>query len=108
MNDPRTVVADPSATYYGIAVGERSLVPGDGAMVGEIRLDDWLREAAAVPATGRGRVGRLADPSRPVRGATAHRQIDTKESRTMTRRLCRPDAPEDLRLEDLSTTAPDA
>ena len=53
MNDPRRVVADPSATYYGIAVGERSLVPADGAMVGEIRLDDWLRESAgatAVPA----------------------------------------------------------
>ena len=50
MNDPRTVIADPSATYFGIAVGERSLVPGDGAMVGEIRLDDWLREAARVPA----------------------------------------------------------
>jgi uncharacterized protein YbjT (DUF2867 family) len=51
MSDPRTVVTDPEATYYGIAVGERSLVPGDGAMVGEIRLDDWLRETTAVPAT---------------------------------------------------------
>ena len=44
MNDPRTVITDPVATYYGIAVNERSLVPEDGAMVGEIRLDDWLRE----------------------------------------------------------------
>ena len=55
MNDPREVVADPAATYYGIAVSERSLVPADGAMVGEIRLDDWLREATAVPATRRER-----------------------------------------------------
>ena len=47
MEDPRPVVADPSATYYGIAVGERTLVPGNGAMVGEIRLDDWLRETTA-------------------------------------------------------------
>ena len=54
MNDPRTVVTDPSATYYGIAVGERSLVPGDGAMVGEIRLDDWLRETTAAPAMATG------------------------------------------------------
>jgi uncharacterized protein YbjT (DUF2867 family) len=54
MNDARTVVADPSATYYGIAVGERSLVPGDGAMVGEIRLDDWLRETTAAPAATAG------------------------------------------------------
>ena len=51
MNDPRTVVADASATYYGITVGGRTLVPGDGAMVGEIHLDDWLRETTAVPAT---------------------------------------------------------
>jgi len=50
MNDPRTVIADPSATYFGIAVGERSLVPGDGAMVGEIGLDDWLRQTTAAPA----------------------------------------------------------
>jgi uncharacterized protein YbjT (DUF2867 family) len=49
-NDSRAVIADPSATYFGIAVDERSLVPGDGAMVGETRLDDWLREATAVPA----------------------------------------------------------
>ena len=54
-NDPRTVIADPSATYFGIPVGERSLVPGDGAMVGEIRLDDWLRETTAVPAAAAAR-----------------------------------------------------
>jgi len=47
QNDPRDVVADPRAGYFGIAVGERTLVPGDGAMRGEIRLDDWLREAGA-------------------------------------------------------------
>jgi uncharacterized protein YbjT (DUF2867 family) len=50
MNDPRPVIADPAATYYGIAVSERSLVPADGAMVGEIRLDDWLRQSAAANA----------------------------------------------------------
>jgi uncharacterized protein YbjT (DUF2867 family) len=47
LNDPREVVADSGARYFGIAVGERTLVPGHGAMLGEIRLDDWLREAAA-------------------------------------------------------------
>ncbi|MGH2446225.1 MAG: SDR family oxidoreductase [Candidatus Limnocylindria bacterium] len=51
QNDPREVVADSAAGYFGIAVGERTLVPAGGAMLGEIRLDDWLREAAAaVPA----------------------------------------------------------
>jgi uncharacterized protein YbjT (DUF2867 family) len=47
MDDPRDVVADPDATYYGITVSERSLVPGDEAALGEIRLDDWLSQSAA-------------------------------------------------------------
>jgi uncharacterized protein YbjT (DUF2867 family) len=47
MNDPRPVIADPAATYYGIAVSERSLVPAEGAMVGETHLDDWLRQTTA-------------------------------------------------------------
>jgi uncharacterized protein YbjT (DUF2867 family) len=51
MKDRRTVVADPSATYYGIAVGARSLVPGTAAMVGETHLDDWLRDATAAAGT---------------------------------------------------------
>ena len=50
MHDTRRVVADPAATYYGITVGERSLVPADGASVGDIRLEDWLRQSAAAPA----------------------------------------------------------
>ncbi len=48
--DPREVVADPKAGYYGIAVGERTLVPADGATLGEVRIDDWLRESAAAHA----------------------------------------------------------
>ena len=47
LNDPREVVADSGARYFGIAVGKRTLVPGPGATLGEVRLDDWLREAAA-------------------------------------------------------------
>ena len=50
MHDPRTVTSDPRATYYGMPVGERTLVPGDGALLGEVRLDEWLRQAGAVPA----------------------------------------------------------
>jgi uncharacterized protein YbjT (DUF2867 family) len=48
--DPREVVADANARYYGITVAERTLVPDDGATLGEIRLDDWIRESAAAPA----------------------------------------------------------
>jgi uncharacterized protein YbjT (DUF2867 family) len=47
-DDPREVVADPKAGYYGITVTERTLVPGDGARLGEIRLEDWLRQSTAV------------------------------------------------------------
>ena len=47
-NDPRAVLTDPAAGYYGISVTERSLVPGDGAQLGETRLDDWLRQTAGI------------------------------------------------------------
>jgi uncharacterized protein YbjT (DUF2867 family) len=46
-DDAREVVADPHALYFGITVTERTLVPDDGARLGEIRLDDWLRQSAA-------------------------------------------------------------
>jgi uncharacterized protein YbjT (DUF2867 family) len=46
-NDPREVLTDPAAGYYGISVNERSLLPGDGAQLGELRLDDWLRQPTA-------------------------------------------------------------
>jgi uncharacterized protein YbjT (DUF2867 family) len=49
-DDRREVVTDANAGYFGITVAERALVPGDTAMLGEVRLDDWLREAAAAPA----------------------------------------------------------
>lgn len=41
-NDARRVVADPQAAYFGAVPDERSLVPLNGARLGEIRLDDWL------------------------------------------------------------------
>jgi uncharacterized protein YbjT (DUF2867 family) len=46
-DDPREVVVDPEAGYYGITVGEHTLVPADGSSLGEIRLEDWLRDTAA-------------------------------------------------------------
>jgi uncharacterized protein YbjT (DUF2867 family) len=51
--DPREVVADPHARYYGIEISERTLVPGDDARLGETRFETWLTrptaKAAAVP-----------------------------------------------------------
>lgn len=40
-NDPREVVTDPHARYFGTELSERSLVPGDDATLGEIRYRDW-------------------------------------------------------------------
>jgi uncharacterized protein YbjT (DUF2867 family) len=44
--DPRKVVADPQATYYGIKVTERALVPEKNARLGKMRFDEWLVQAA--------------------------------------------------------------
>lgn len=40
--DPREVVADPHARYFGAELSERSLVPSDGALLAETRFEDWL------------------------------------------------------------------
>lgn len=45
-NDPREVIADPHARYFGTELDERSLVAGDEAELGEIRFDDWLSRTA--------------------------------------------------------------
>jgi uncharacterized protein YbjT (DUF2867 family) len=41
-NDPREVIADPHAPYFGTELSEHSLVPGDGALIGETHFEDWL------------------------------------------------------------------
>ncbi|OBF13675.1 SDR family oxidoreductase [Mycobacterium sp. ACS4331] len=45
--DSREVVTDPQARYWGVAIDERTLVPGDGASLFDIRFEDWILEAAA-------------------------------------------------------------
>ncbi|MEW9552828.1 SDR family oxidoreductase [Nonomuraea sp. NPDC050783] len=40
--DPREVVTDPHARYFGTEPGERTLVPGEGAGLGRLRYRDWL------------------------------------------------------------------
>lgn len=46
-NDPRAVIADPHARYFGAELSERSLVPNEGALLGETRFEDWLTGSAA-------------------------------------------------------------
>lgn len=45
-NDPREVVADPHAQYFGAELSDNSLVPTGKAQLGEIRFEDWLRQPA--------------------------------------------------------------
>jgi uncharacterized protein YbjT (DUF2867 family) len=42
--DTRTVITDPKALYYGIAVNDQSLTPGDNPRLGTIRFEDWLKQ----------------------------------------------------------------
>ncbi|HKY65196.1 MAG TPA: SDR family oxidoreductase [Acidimicrobiales bacterium] len=44
-HDPRKVVADPGARYFGAILAERSIVPDDGARLAETRFEDWLSQA---------------------------------------------------------------
>jgi uncharacterized protein YbjT (DUF2867 family) len=47
--DPREVISDPNARYYGIVVSERTLVPDDQARLGKTRFEDWLQVATQAP-----------------------------------------------------------
>ena len=45
VGDPREVVRDPEARYFGGRVEEHSLVPLGKARLGRIGLDEWVRHA---------------------------------------------------------------
>ncbi|MGH7712802.1 MAG: SDR family oxidoreductase, partial [Gemmatimonadaceae bacterium] len=43
--DPREVASDPDARYFGANLRERTLIPGDGALISSTRFEDWLSQA---------------------------------------------------------------
>lgn len=45
-NDPREVVSDPHALYFGAHIDDQSLVPGENPRLGKIRLGDWIQHSA--------------------------------------------------------------
>src|ERR1700756_4131172 len=47
VGDPRRVISDPEARYFGSRVEERSLVPLGEAHLGRIAFDEWLRRSQA-------------------------------------------------------------
>ena len=51
-NDPRHVMTDVNAPYYGLELtDERALIPGGNARLGTIRFADWLSRSTAKAAT---------------------------------------------------------
>ncbi len=50
-DDPRQVVADPDAQYFGTTLTNGSLLPGENAQLGETRFEDWLATATATPTS---------------------------------------------------------
>ena len=51
VDDPRQVVTDVHAPYYGIEVDERALIPGDNPRIGATRFADWLSRSTAKQMT---------------------------------------------------------
>ena len=47
VGDPRQVVRDPEARFFGGRIEESSLVPLGQARLGQISLDEWLRRSPA-------------------------------------------------------------
>lgn len=47
--DPRQVIADLHARYFGVALDDRSLTPGADARIAPTRFQDWLGSTSAQP-----------------------------------------------------------
>jgi hypothetical protein len=53
LKDAREVVADPNARYSGAELGERTLLPGKDARLGETRYADWVKSSASQPPSAK-------------------------------------------------------
>jgi hypothetical protein len=48
-HDPRTVITDEQATYFGIPLNHRSLVPDKNQLLGPTHFEAWLRRSTQKP-----------------------------------------------------------
>jgi uncharacterized protein YbjT (DUF2867 family) len=48
--DPRKVIPDIHARYFGTELNDKSLTPGDNSQIGAISFDTWLSRSVAQPA----------------------------------------------------------
>jgi uncharacterized protein YbjT (DUF2867 family) len=48
-HDPRKVIADPEAPYYGVHVSGRVLMPNPGARIGSTKFDWWIAHVPPPP-----------------------------------------------------------
>ncbi len=46
-HDPRQVVTDAHARYFGAELHDRSLIPGDNSRIGSTHFEDWLSRSIA-------------------------------------------------------------
>jgi uncharacterized protein YbjT (DUF2867 family) len=54
--DPREVMTDLHARYFGAELSEDTLIPDDGAIIGVGRFDDWLRVSSISSSAERPRL----------------------------------------------------
>ena len=47
INDPRTVVPDDNALYFGVKLDDQSLVPGPDPRIGKINFEAWFASQLA-------------------------------------------------------------
>ena len=79
--DPREVIADPHARYFGTELSDGSLVPaGDNAQLGETRFEDWLkRSASQIPATPQPAAAASIDPAAPKKNELRENEFRVSE-----------------------------
>jgi uncharacterized protein YbjT (DUF2867 family) len=61
--DPRRIIADRRALYFGAELTDQSLLPGREARIGALRFEDWLRQSLQPPRSATS--PREGAPNRP-------------------------------------------